>query len=374
MRAVLTPSTKEAGREARSKPRPARSDGRRAPASCTLLAGGDIAISRARARGALGRLAPLFREAGVAFANLELPLSRRGRPAPEKILLRGAPEMDEALAEAGFGALAFANNHALDYGEEAFFETIALMAARSIPLVGAGEDLAGARRPVVLERGGLRVGLLAYSSVLPRGFAAGAHSPGVAPLRALTSYRTWRDLAEYPGTPPEIRTWADPGDLRAMARDIRTLRRRADVLIVNHHWGTSMVHEVRDFQREIARAAVDAGADLVLGGHPHVLQGVEFYQEKPIVYSMGNLVFDFDISFFTEATHQTFLFGCALAKGAARDPYLIPCAAGVRKPPALLSPRSGEGREILRLMERLNKPFGTKMKFEGGRARLMPPK
>jgi len=308
----------------------------------------------------------------VAFANLELPLSRRGRPIYEKILLRGAPEMAGALAEAGFDLLSFANNHVLDYGEEAFLDTLALLERLGLPFAGGGRSLAEARRPALVERGGLRVGLLAYTSILPRAFAAGPRAPGVNPLRAHTAYRPWRDLAEYPGTPPEILTWAEPEDLRAMTRAVRALRRRADVLIVSHHWGTSMTHEPRAFQREVARAAVDAGADLVLGGHPHVVQGVEFYKGVPVVHSMGNLIFDFDIPFFTEATHQTFLFGCALAKGGVRGPYLIPASAGVHAPPRLLSPRRGAGRAIAELVGALSAPLGARVRTRGEKVLLEP--
>ncbi|MEE9276426.1 MAG: CapA family protein [bacterium] len=351
--------------------------------SVSFLCGGDIALNRAAppaGRPPLGRLAPLFQKSDLAFANLEVPLSRRGRPAPEKIILRGPPEMARELAAAGFDALSFANNHALDYGEEAFFDTLGLLAEAGVDAVGAGRSLAAARRAVLLRRRGLTVGVLAFSSVLPRGFAAGksaargrSSAAGVNPLRARTAYRPARDLDEYPGTPPEIRTWAVAEDLRRMKRDVRKLRKAADLVIVNHHWGTSMVHETGAFQREIARAAVGAGADLVLGGHPHVIQGVEFHKGRPIVYSMGNLIFDFDIPFFTPATRQTFLFGCTLSKKGVEDAYLLPCRCGVNAPPTLLSPRRGEGREIGALLARLNAPFGARLAPEGDRIRLLPP-
>ncbi|MEK6712384.1 MAG: CapA family protein, partial [Nitrospinota bacterium] len=175
-----------------------------ARASCTLLAGGDVALNRSKGEGAFGRIAPLFRRAGAAFANLECPLSRRGRGAPDKILLRGAPEMDRALLEAGFDVLCFANNHAMDYGEEAFRDTLALMKERRIPLVGCGMNLAQSRRPAIIERKELRIGWLAYSSILPYGSAAGPSKPGVTPLRALTAYRPRMNPAEDPGAPAEV--------------------------------------------------------------------------------------------------------------------------------------------------------------------------
>lgn len=338
-----------------------------------LLAGGDIAINRAEAKGAFGRLIPLLRESDVSFANLELPLYHGGKPAPEKILLRGAPEMAGALTEAGFDVMAFANNHVLDYGEDAFAETMSLMDSLEIPLVGGGMNLTQARKPVLIERGNLTIGFLAYCSVIPRGFEATAAGPGVNPIRAHTAYRPWRDLSEYPGTPPRIDTWAEPAHLARMKRDIRNLKKKADLVVVNHHWGTSMTHEVMDFEREIAHATIDAGADLVLGGHPHVLQAIEFHKGAAIVYSMGNLIFDFDIPFFTDETHDTFLFGCTLTKKGVREPYLMPVTAGVFSKPRLHSPKRGEGRRITGVMEALNEPFGTKLEVQDERVLISAP-
>ena len=134
-----------------------------------------------------------------------------------------------------------------------------------------------------------------------------------------------------------------------------------------------MVHTVRDFQREIGHFAVDAGADVVLGNHPHVLQAVEFYKGKPIVHCLGNFIFDIIEPFFTDATLQTFLFGCKLTKEGVRDPYILPCRCGVGTPPRLLSPSGSEGRAIVRMMDRLCKPFGTRLEVKGDRVILIPP-
>jgi poly-gamma-glutamate synthesis protein (capsule biosynthesis protein) len=347
---------------------------KRAAKGVAFLAGGDVAINRASGRGAFGRLAPLFRRAGAAFVNLELPLSRRGRPAAKEILLRGAPGMAAALSEARFDLMGIANNHILDYGEEALADTLDLLEEGGFAHTGAGANIAAARRPALIERGGLRIGLLAYSSIIPRGFAAGPDKAGINPLRAHTAYRQHRDLTEYPGSLPAVSTWAEPDDLARTKRDIRALKKRADIVIVNHHWGTSMTHAIQDFQTEIARATVDAGADLVLGGHPHLLQGIEFHRGVPIVYSMGNLIFDFKIPFFTEASKQTFLFGATLTKSGAADTHFIPCWSGDFEKPRLLSPRGGEGKAIADLMRRLSAPFGSRIETEGGRVLVKPGK
>jgi poly-gamma-glutamate synthesis protein (capsule biosynthesis protein) len=352
----------------------------------TFLAGGDVALRRKSPRGAFGRLSPLLQKTDLAFANLEHAHSERGEPVKGKYVLRGAPELAHAFKDANFAVLSFANNHALDYGEEAFSDTLELMRDHSIPIVGAGGNLEAARKPVVLERNGLRMGVLAFCSVLPREYAARPKirpkdadplkiyfPTGVNPLRASTAYLPAEGSEEYPGRIPKIVTWAFPEDLRRMKADIKKLRKRVDVLLVNHHWGTSMVHEVREFQREIAHAAIDAGADVVLGGHPHVLQGIEFHRGKPIVYSMGNLIFDYDPSFFTDATRQTFLFGCKMNKTGASNFYALPCRGGKFNAPVPLSPLRGAGRRIFDLLSCLSEPWGTQIRAEKDRIAIIPP-
>ena len=221
---------------------------------------------------------------------------------------------------------------------------------------------------MILERGGLRICLLAYSTTLPQGAAAGPHEPGVNPMRVSTAYEPIRNPAEYPGTETRVITRTDPADLGRMKREIRALKKKADTVLVYNHWGASMVHEVHDFQREIGRAAIDAGAHAVFGGHQHVLQGIEFYKGCPIVHCTGNLIFDIVEPFFTPATHQTFLFGGVLGKEGIRAPYVIPCRCGIGGPPVPLSPLRGEGREIVRFLGELSEPFGVRIETKGGLA------
>ena len=127
------------------------------------------------------------------------------------------------------------------------------------------------------------------------------------------------------------------------------------------------------YQKDVAYAAIDAGAAAVFGGHQHVLSAVEFYRGKPIVHCSGNLIFDIQEPFFTDATLQTFLFGGTLTKEGASDLYIIPCRCGVKMPSARLSPHRGEGFEIVRMIERLSAPFGTRLKTKGDRILLIPP-
>jgi poly-gamma-glutamate synthesis protein (capsule biosynthesis protein) len=343
--------------------------------SCSFLTGGDVAPDRQSGRNLFGKLASLFRNADLAFLNLEHNLARsgelmKGKPTHH----RGRPELIEGFHEAGFDALTIANNHMLDFGLESFFDTLGLLKEHSFPFIGAGRNLAEARKPVILERNGLSIGILAYSTTLPQGSAAGPDEPGVNPMRVSTSYTTRWNTSEYPGSEMMIRTRTDPADLARMKREMGNLKKKVDVVLVGNHWGASMSHDVHDYQREIGRAAIDAGASAIFGGHQHVLSGIEFHKGKPIVHCTGNLIFDIVEPFFSEATHQTFLFGGTLSKKGIDDMYILPCRCGIGKAPDLLSPRRGDGRDIVWFMEKLCKPFGTCLEADGERVMVIPPK
>lgn len=302
-----------------------------------FLTGGDVAPIREDAGGMFGDVAPLFQRADASFFNLELPLSDRGDAARGKaICLRGLPASIDGVAEAGVSCVNLANNHVLDYGDVALLDTLDLLDANSIGRFGAGRDIHEARKGHVLEKNGLRIGFLGYSTTLPTGFAATPKSPGVSPLRTCTAYQPRASLAEYPGTAPRIVTWTDPADLQELQRHVVAFRNEVDVLLVYVHWGTSMSPHVHDFQREIAKTAIDAGAHALFGGHQHVLSAIEFYRDCPVVYGSANLLFDARPSFFTDETLKTFLFGASVGPDGLRDCYLLPAKTGVNAPPRLL--------------------------------------
>ena len=341
--------------------------------SVSFLTGGDLAPDRNSARGMFGRLGKLFQDADFSFANLENALSTRGELMKGKPTRhRGHPSLAAGLVDAGFDAVGIANNHMLDFGVPSLEETMMTLRRAGIPFTGAGMGLGEARAPVVLERGGFAIGLLAYSSVLPQGHAAGTDEPGVNPLRVKTSYTPLRNLDEYPASEPVIHSWAEAEDLARMKGDIERLRGQVDLVFVYQHWGASMRHEVHEHQRQIGHAAIDAGACAVFGGHQHVLSAVEFYHGRPIVHCTGNLIFDEIEPFFTEATSQTFLLGGRMDKEGVSDLHLIPCHCGVGRAPRLLSPKRGEGREIVNMMQNLSAPYGTEIAVRDGEVAVSP--
>ncbi len=152
---------------------------------------------------------------------------------------------------------------------------------------GAGETLAEALRPAVMDAGEHRIAVIAASSIVPEGYAAREDKPGCAPLRAFTVYEPVEP--DQPGTPPRIRTFPHLDDLEVLSRQVSAARQVADIVLVSMHWGIHMIpYALADYQTICARKLIDAGADAILGHHPHILKGVELYRGKPIFYSLGN--------------------------------------------------------------------------------------
>ena len=240
-------------------------------------------------------VAATLRKADVVFGNLEGCLYDSEEDLPYK---RGFYHVGSAPAPAlqagGFHALGCANN--VTFGAEAIVSTISRLDEMELGHTGAGIDRASARRPVVLQRNGVTFGFLQYTSVFwPLGHEATETSAGVAAVKAHTAYQPNGRIAEMPGGPPTVITWPDPDYLKSFQDDIRALRNRVDVEVVSMHWGISGSDETAQYQTALGHAAIDAGADLVMGHGPHVLQGVEIYRAKPVFYRLGNFAFGWEV-------------------------------------------------------------------------------
>jgi poly-gamma-glutamate capsule biosynthesis protein CapA/YwtB (metallophosphatase superfamily) len=215
-------------------------------------------------RDPLANVAQTLSRADIAIGNLECALATSGDAiAGKPYTFRAHPRVLRVL-KGRFDALALSNNHSGDYGPQALLETMQRLEHGGIRHFGAGRNLAEAHAPLWFERRGLRIALLGYDEFLPRAFEAGADRPGVA----------WSEDDHVVG-------------------DIRAARAAgADLVIPFMHWGWEGEPQPGERQRELARRMIDAGADVVVGGHPHVTQGAEYYRGKLIVYSLGNFVFD----------------------------------------------------------------------------------
>ena len=258
-----------------------------------LLATGDLAMDRDNYDDSFVATRAVLRAADITFGQLETSFATTGSRLPQaRHAVLARPDGAAALGRAGFDVISMAGNHCMDWGREAFFETRAHLEAAGIAVVGAGADIAEARRPVIHRlEDGTRVALLAYSSILPEAYWADERRPGCAPMRAHTVYEQIEH--DQPGTPARIHTFPHRGDLAAMEADIRAAKARADVVVVSQHWGIHFVRAaIADYQRDVARAAIAAGADAILGGHAHILKGCEVIDGKPVFHSLCNFATD----------------------------------------------------------------------------------
>lgn len=236
-----------------------------------LLFGGDVMLSRYVGRLArqkhdpawpLRQLAPLLSSADIAFVNLESPFSDLGKPVERGMVFKAEPEMIEALVAAGIDVVSTANNHARDFGAHGVEFTLDWLGRHGIAAVGTAATPALSHQGVVVERHGVRFGFVAYTYDQSNG--------------------------NHPDRDDRV-AMLNPDE---MSRDVKSIRERADVAIVSMHAGAEYQGAPNAQQRRFARAAIDAGASVVVGHHPHVVQPFESYLNGLIFYSLGNLVFD----------------------------------------------------------------------------------
>ncbi|MGD9487050.1 MAG: CapA family protein [Calditrichaceae bacterium] len=203
-------------------------------------------------------------EADIFMINLESPFTVRGNPVEKQFTFRALPKYAGMLKESGVDIVTLANNHMYDYGDTGIFDTIGLLDSVGIKHVGAGRNLAEARQPVIFDIRGLKLAYLAY-------YGTGPHSDS------------------HPAT--ETNAGTAMRNLAYIKEDIAKIRDQVDYIIINFHWGLEKANYPEESEKYYARKSIDYGADLIVGHHPHVLQGVELYKGKVIAYSLGNFIF-----------------------------------------------------------------------------------
>lgn len=273
--------------------------------------------------------------ADLTLGNLESTLSEAGPPRQGDDSFAADPRVVSGLRDAGFDVLSVANNHTGDYGPRALVETVRRVARSGIVPVGAGANRGQAWRAAVVDRAGLRFGVLAFNAIgeTPR---AGAHRPGAASVRM------------QPRTGP-----LHAGDLRTVTDGVERLARRVDVVIVVPHWGDQYTNQPVPDQRVVSRALVDAGADLVVGGHPHWVQGVSWRGGAFVAHSLGNFVFDMD---FMRETQQGMILTAVFWADELKAVELVPVRIGPDFAPRVV--HGDLAREILsRVWATSNGPF-----------------
>jgi poly-gamma-glutamate synthesis protein (capsule biosynthesis protein) len=258
-----------------------------------VLAVGDVILNRDDPASMFHSVGEVLRGGDITFGNCETPYPERlSRNPVTAYALWGDVSNVPALREiAGFDVMAFANNHTLDHNYEGLESTLQLLRGNGIATCGAGDDIDEARKPAIVEHNGTRVAFLAYNSILFEGYAADVGEAGAAPLRVHTHYEHIEH--EQPGTAPKIYTFPDPSDLAALLEDVRNAKAQADVVALSVHWGLHFVPAlIADYESVVARAAIDAGADIILGHHAHILKGIDSYRGKVIFHNLGNFAMD----------------------------------------------------------------------------------
>lgn len=235
-----------------------------------------------------------FAGSDIIFGNLECSISERGFPSkywPAHMNFRAHPKVVRGLKEAGFNVLSLANNHVSNYGEDALLDTIRLLQSNGISHVGAGASAHEAYAPLILNQNNLRIAILAYSTILNGSRIAKNEKSGIAQF-----------------------------SLKKALRSIKAAREKADLVVVSMHWGIDYETNPVPQHMECARQMIDAGAVLIIGHHPHVIQPIERYMNGLIIYSLGNFVFDDSL----EGTDISLMFNFTLSDEGIEKYEIIP--------------------------------------------------
>ncbi len=271
----------------------------------TLILTGDINLMGVtNPKVPFAKVASTMKKADIVFSNLECcffdppddePSQKEFKAAVSGLLQREgfhAPSISaESLKLAGISAIGNANN--VNYGDDVINNSNAIMDRMDIPHTGAGSNLKQALKPAIVESKKLKFGLVQRTCVYwPNNHEAGLHNPGVAAIKVHTAYRPKIDerAANRPGVAPEIVTWTDPEYLTDITKQVKALKKKCHVAVVSIHWGND--DQVYQYQIELAHAAIDAGADVVMGHGPHMPLAVATYKKKPIYYGMGSFSFN----------------------------------------------------------------------------------
>jgi len=212
------------------------------------------------------RIADDLQKADILFGNLEGPVSNQGRNVGSIYSFRADPKVIEGLKYAGFDVLSLANNHMFDYGREALEDTFKRLEEADIDYIGAGLNEQEAYFPLIKEVNGTKIAFLAYTDLGPE---------------------SWKATEEYSGM-----AWINEEDMEIIKNDIEKAKQESDILVVSLHSGNEYSIIPSFFQSYFFKACIDAGADIGIGHHPHVVQDIEEYGNGWIAYSLGNFVFD----------------------------------------------------------------------------------
>lgn len=267
--------------------------------SITLVAVGDVLLDRGIAKKIanngfdwpFAKVAETIRAADIAFCNLECPLSKGAHKVTKFICFRADPKNLACVSDAGFDIVSTANNHALDAGRRGLMETLGHLDDAGIAHAGSGANLEAAESPTILDVNGVKVAFLARNLLFPEGVWYRTDAPTIAGL-----------------------------DESRIEEQIADAHEKADVVIVSLHWGIEYRKKPTDAQIALGRKLIDAGANVVLGHHPHCTQPVEEYHGGVIAYSLGNFLFDS----VNPVCMETMILRCRLSRSGVSELQIIP--------------------------------------------------
>ena len=257
--------------------------------SLTMLAVGEVILELSQGEFYLSQAAPVLKSGDVVIGQGEVVFTSRGVSTYVDMFPSPGcpPDNMGALASAGFNVITLAGNHVWDMGAPGIQDTIDGLRNYGIAVVGAGMNIDEARKPAIIERNGTRFGFLNYNCVGTMGQWATQSKPGCAYVHIIAHYEV---NGGNLGGPPAIYTFAEPRSLKAMIADVRKLRPLCDILVVVFHKGISHTNDIAMYDQQVSYAAIDAGADLVLGHHAQILKGIEQYKGKFIFHDLGRFV------------------------------------------------------------------------------------
>jgi hypothetical protein len=343
----------------------------------------------------LEKVAPVLQQGDFTLGNLEGPvcdlkkaLIKSGvsssKLLPDHMVM--PPEIAEVLKRAGFSALSTAGSVTMIKGSDSMLETLAHLDKAGLAHSGSGNNILEAHQPVILEREGVKLALLSYGSIFePESFPARENKPGIATVGVTTAYQIPPNINNMPGVMPRVITIPNAKDVELMLDDVKRARSLADIVVVSWHWGvtryanscaTGIALEdspsfVLNYQEDMGRAAIDAGADIIMGHHPHRLLGMEIYKGKLICYSLGNLVMSFGErdNFGPESAivKANIDIKTRKIKSFSLVPLMVP--AETMEPHVAKSP---ERELVIRELARLSRKYGTQFRAKGDEVVISP--
>jgi poly-gamma-glutamate capsule biosynthesis protein CapA/YwtB (metallophosphatase superfamily) len=278
----------------------------------------------------LAKVASRLRSADLTIANLETTLSNRGpsvQGKPAHLIFNGHPKGILSLTSAGVDLVSLANNHAMDHGPLALTDTLAALDKAKIAHAGAGMNTTAAWRPAYVTVKGRRVAYVAATQNVPSFFLPSATRAGVA----------------------------NGHDLKRLLATVRAAHKKSDIVIVSVHWGVEQSYTPNARQKHDARALIDAGADIVLSHHPHVMQGIDTYKGKLIAYSLGNFLFPYK----TVEGRKSFILKFEYGPKGVANITATPVYLGEWGRPVVQTGASARG--ILGKLAAISKPMGTRV-------------